>query len=852
VIAGYGVGGLASTRVDGANASPMTVGGGQQGRYELLGRLAVGGMAELFLARPMDAAPRDGPPVVVLKRILPHLAEDPEFVRMFHDEAVLAGKLEHPNIVRVRDIGLDGETHFFTMEYVHGENLRLLLKAAQERGDHIPLSHVLTIALGVTSALHHAHEQVDEHGDHLRIVHRDVSPTNVLVARDGGVKLVDFGIAKAAAATHVTQAGMLKGKASYMSPEQCRADPVDRRSDVFSMGILLFEMSTLTRLFRGDNELVILNQVLTGAVTPPSQRRDDYPPELERIVLRALQTKPDARYQTALEMHGDLVRFAEDHGIEPSAHALAGYVHDLFGPKPLPWSRPSVRFAQHASESGIATQVDPIEGDETQTTAQRDKTPARAPPRAPPRGRARKPTGKQRASTGRNDAAPAALDRSPATPGRRSAWTGRRPNADPGTRPPGAPRPATGPTSHARVEAVPAPRLQAKSGRAPVRAKARIDPAPRPGRPRANDRATSTEPRGAPAAREKPPSRVPSGPHPAPSRPAQRGPSGPHPASPKPGPHPRVDPAKESPAAPRAAPPDPASPSRPERQTGPRRAAPRPRPPGVRSPSFVDRTQLGPRPPAASAPKPAAFTPPFVPETAAAGDRTQFAPASSGVSVTMPPGDSASATFDAVDRTMVASDDDFAKLRGAAFPAEGAALLTGHTQPMRPSELDIQEALRAARGPRVGLVVALVLVPIILAVVAWAVWSYDVEPNDESAATADVDDVPEAADEPKPDVEENAIDPSTAASEPIDPEPAANEAESGANETEPSPHEEPDASSDDAESDAEPSAEDEPAVTRSSPQSVEPRARSPRKTAPPTTPDEVPALPGFGPGHVPP
>lgn len=312
--------------------------GGESGaNYEILGKLATGGMAELFLARAPKAAGRPGP-VVVLKRILPHLAEDPEFIRMFRDEAYLAATLRHPNIVQVFDIGKQGEDYFFTMEYVHGENLRAILRSAQKRGESIPLPHILTVALGITAALHHAHEQKDDHGQPLHIVHRDVSPTNVLVAYDGSIKIVDFGIAKAAAGTHVTQAGMLKGKASYMSPEQCRASHVDRRSDVFAIGILLYEMTTLTRLFKGENELAILHQVLSGAVEPPSKRRPGYPPELERIVMRALASEPNDRYPTAEALQADLMRFGQLNGIRPSHPALGQFLRGLFGNKPLPWS----------------------------------------------------------------------------------------------------------------------------------------------------------------------------------------------------------------------------------------------------------------------------------------------------------------------------------------------------------------------------------------------------------------------------------------------------------------------------------------------------------------------------------
>ena len=303
--------------------------------YEILGKLATGGMAELFLAR--DG--RSGE-VRVLKRMLPHLGDDAEFVRMFRDEARLARRLHHPNIVRAIDIGAC-DAHFFTMEHVHGEDLRAIVEAARTRQENIPLPHILTIVLGLTAALHHTHEQTDEAGRPLHIVHRDVSPTNVLVGYDGRTKLLDFGVAKANAGTHVTRAGTLKGKLAYMSPEQCRADDIDRRSDVFAVGILLYELTTLTRLFAGNNDIAVLHKVMQGVTTPPSALRRGYPPALEHIVLGALQTDPAARYPTALALHDDLARFGEAVGIRPSEEALSRYLVGLFCVRPLPWQDPT-------------------------------------------------------------------------------------------------------------------------------------------------------------------------------------------------------------------------------------------------------------------------------------------------------------------------------------------------------------------------------------------------------------------------------------------------------------------------------------------------------------------------------
>lgn len=311
--------------------------GGMHGAsHEILGRLAVGGMAELYLARTTHEDGRRQ--VVVLKRILPHLAEDPDFVRMFRDEAFLAATLDHHNIVQVYDIGQDGEDYFFTMEYVHGENVRTMIKAAQKAQAQIPLHAVIQIGYGVCEGLHYAHEQVDDDGSPLNIVHRDVSPTNILVAHDGQVKIVDFGIAKAAAATHVTQAGMLKGKASYMSPEQCRAERVDRRSDVFAIGILLYEMTTLTRLFRGENELAVMHKILMGEIDPPSTRvSTPFDAQLEHIIMRALHPEPDHRYPSAHALLQELQGFARTRRLMPSAGGLGEVLSQLCGDKPLPW-----------------------------------------------------------------------------------------------------------------------------------------------------------------------------------------------------------------------------------------------------------------------------------------------------------------------------------------------------------------------------------------------------------------------------------------------------------------------------------------------------------------------------------
>ncbi len=305
------------------------------GRYDLLRRLGAGGMAEVHLARA--SGPEGFQKLVVLKRILPHLSADPEFVRMFLAEARLAAILDHPNVVQVFDIGRDGTDWFFTMEYVYGENLQTVLRAVRRHCTALPLEHAITIGIGLATGLHYAHERVGFDGRPLQIVHRDVSPTNVMITYDGCVKMADFGIAKVTSRTDVTRAGIRKGKVPYMSPEQCRAEGLDRRSDVFSLGIVLYECTTMVRLFDGDNEFGVMNRIVNGDVPPPSTQRANYPKELERIVMRALGREKNQRYATAAELATDLEAFARDRKLRATPAALGEFLHEVFKPKAFPY-----------------------------------------------------------------------------------------------------------------------------------------------------------------------------------------------------------------------------------------------------------------------------------------------------------------------------------------------------------------------------------------------------------------------------------------------------------------------------------------------------------------------------------
>ncbi len=309
------------------------------GRYEILCHLATGGMAEIFLVRQGGAHGFEK--YVVLKQIRERHAEDPQFVQMFLDEARLAARLQHQNIAQVYDIGEVNGSYFFTMEYLHGEDLRALYRSAETRAQRIPLEHALKIVAGAAAGLHYAHERTDDSGKPLKIVHRDVSPSNIVVTFDGGVKLVDFGIARTSKRRQETQSGSLKGKLAYMAPEQCLDDELDRRTDIFSLGIVLYELTTTRRLFRHGNEsdYLVMNRIVHGDFPPPTAVVPDYPEELEKIVMRALAIDPKERFQTAQELLLAIEAFTREHELTSSAAALAGYVKTLFGERPEPWQQ---------------------------------------------------------------------------------------------------------------------------------------------------------------------------------------------------------------------------------------------------------------------------------------------------------------------------------------------------------------------------------------------------------------------------------------------------------------------------------------------------------------------------------
>ena len=299
------------------------------GKYDVLRRIATGGMAELHLARMSGIEGFEK--LVAVKRILPHLAGERAFVQMFLDEARIAATLHHTNVVQVFDIGEDGGTYFIAMEFLHGQDVRHLMAAAAARRITIGMDHAIAIVLGACAGLHYAHEKRDADGQPLQIVHRDVSPQNLFVTYDGAVKLVDFGIAKASARLSETRSGVIKGKLRYMSPEQCCAEPLDRRSDIFSLCVLLWELTTGRRLFLRETELAIMRAIVDHDAPPPSSVVADYPLELERIVMKGLRRDRAGRHGTAEELQIELEELAREHKLAVTPLGVAKLMRELYG-----------------------------------------------------------------------------------------------------------------------------------------------------------------------------------------------------------------------------------------------------------------------------------------------------------------------------------------------------------------------------------------------------------------------------------------------------------------------------------------------------------------------------------------
>jgi serine/threonine-protein kinase len=299
------------------------------GRYTLLAKIATGGMAEIWLAK--QAGPRGFEKVIVIKRIVDSLSADPEFVEMFLDEARIAAQLNHPNIVQIYDLGEHAGAYYIAMEYLPGENLSAIARAAMKAGVTMPITHAVKIISAAAEGLGHAHSRHGVKGEHLNVVHRDVSPQNIIITYDGLVKLVDFGIAKAANRGSQTMGGQIKGKVAYMAPEQATGQAIDRRADLFSLAIVLYELVTKSRLFHREDQFQALTAVTSEEpVQPAIVRNPEVPKELSDILSKALQKNPDDRYQEAAAFHNALEGWLKTQPQSPNATDIAQFMHKLF------------------------------------------------------------------------------------------------------------------------------------------------------------------------------------------------------------------------------------------------------------------------------------------------------------------------------------------------------------------------------------------------------------------------------------------------------------------------------------------------------------------------------------------
>ncbi len=298
------------------------------GDYVLLDRIAVGGMAEIFKAK--QSGPRGFERILVIKRILQHLSNEVEFKQMFDDEARIAAQLRHANIVQIFELGdIDG-TPYIAMEFVEGRNLRDLTRALQAKGMQLSVEQTLFIISETLRGLHYAHHRSDSSGKALEIIHRDMSPQNIILSYEGEVKILDFGIAKAASRISKTEAGVLKGKFSYMSPEQASGRPITQSTDIYAVGVILHELLTGERLFRAETDIETIERVKIGIVPKPSDRNPQIPPELDAIVLKCLQRNPEKRYQTAGEMQADISRLMREKNLVYGPQELSAFMKTLF------------------------------------------------------------------------------------------------------------------------------------------------------------------------------------------------------------------------------------------------------------------------------------------------------------------------------------------------------------------------------------------------------------------------------------------------------------------------------------------------------------------------------------------
>src|SRR5688572_4988284 len=314
------------------------------GKYLLLERINVGGMAEVFVAKAFGVEGFER--FLAIKKILPTMAEDQEFITMFIDEARISVQLNHANIVHIHELGKHDEAFFIAMEYVAGRDLRTILERYRRRKEIMPTAQAVYVASKMCEGLDYAHRKKDARGQDLGIIHRDVSPQNILVSYEGEVKIIDFGIAKAANRSQKTQAGILKGKFGYMSPEQVRGLPTDRRSDVFAVGVILYEMLTGEKLFVGESDFSTLEKVRNAEVASPRQFNPNIPAGLEKVVMKALTREAEDRYQWARDLQEDLMRFLLAGDAIYGPKHLGGFMKEAFAEDLMRENEKMERFSE--------------------------------------------------------------------------------------------------------------------------------------------------------------------------------------------------------------------------------------------------------------------------------------------------------------------------------------------------------------------------------------------------------------------------------------------------------------------------------------------------------------------------
>jgi serine/threonine-protein kinase len=328
-------------------------------------------MASVWVARERAQATKDDR-LVAVKVMLTELADENEFIKMFLDEVRLVRSIHHPNVVDVYDVGEHDGMMWMSMEWVEGESLHTVIAEAGKRRA-IPPELAVRIIADAAAGLHAAHELKDLDGSLRGVVHRDISPHNILIGTNGTVKLVDFGVAKAVGRiSEATRAGQLKGKFGYMSPEQALGKGVDRRSDIFSLGIVLFELTTSRRLFRGEHDIETLRLVISGTIPKPTLIDPKYPPELERIVLKALERNVSARYQTAAELEHDLRAYLKAERLIVPQSGVAGILKRVLGER-IEQRRKAVRSALKALSSGAVPSAQLLPNDPAFTPTGKDR-----------------------------------------------------------------------------------------------------------------------------------------------------------------------------------------------------------------------------------------------------------------------------------------------------------------------------------------------------------------------------------------------------------------------------------------------------------------------------------------------